>query len=140
MTLTTNDTYSLGALVLAHSLKRANTAHQLAVLVTPTVSEAMRDRLKDVYNVVQEVNVLDSQDAANLALLARPELGVTFTKLHCWRLTQFEKCVFLDADTLVRYMTQKPWIWSAIGVDSIRRFCKIAMNCSSERNCRLLRM
>ncbi|KPU76015.1 uncharacterized protein Dana_GF12803, isoform C [Drosophila ananassae] len=101
VTLTTNDTYSLGALVLAHSLKRANTAHQLAVLVTPTVSEAMRDRLKDVYNVVQEVNVLDSQDAANLALLARPELGVTFTKLHCWRLTQFEKCVFLDADTLV---------------------------------------
>ncbi|XP_037716737.1 glycogenin-2 isoform X2 [Drosophila subpulchrella] len=61
----------------------------------------MRDRLKEVYNVVQEVNVLDSQDAANLALLSRPELGVTFTKLHCWRLVQFEKCVFLDADTLV---------------------------------------
>ncbi|XP_068147681.1 glycogenin-1 isoform X1 [Drosophila tropicalis] len=101
VTLTTNDTYSLGALVLAHSLKRAGTAHQLAVLVTPTVSEAMRDRLKDVYNIVQEVNVLDSQDAANLALLSRPELGVTFTKLHCWRLVQFEKCVFLDADTLV---------------------------------------
>lgn len=48
-----------------------------------------------------EVNVLDSKDEANLALLARPELGVTFTKLHCWRLTQYEKCVFLDADTLV---------------------------------------
>ncbi|EDW91280.1 uncharacterized protein Dyak_GE12180, isoform A [Drosophila yakuba] len=101
VTLTTNDTYSLGALVLAHSLKRAKTAHQLAVLVTPNVSQAMRDRLTEVYNVVQEVNVLDSQDAANLALLSRPELGVTFTKLHCWRLVQFEKCVFLDADTLV---------------------------------------
>ncbi|KQS62261.1 uncharacterized protein Dere_GG22100, isoform D [Drosophila erecta] len=101
VTLTTNDTYSLGALVLAHSLKRAKTAHQLAVLVSPNVSQAMRDRLKEVYNVVQEVNVLDSQDAANLALLSRPELGVTFTKLHCWRLVQFEKCVFLDADTLV---------------------------------------
>ncbi|XP_037929003.1 glycogenin-1-like isoform X3 [Teleopsis dalmanni] len=61
----------------------------------------MRNKLKDVYNVVQEVNVLDSQDAANLALLARPELGITFTKLHCWRLVQFEKCVFLDSDTLV---------------------------------------
>lgn len=112
VTLTTNDTYSLGALVLAHSLKRAGTAHQLAVLVTPTVSEAMRDRLKAVYNVVQEVNVLDSQDAANLALLKRPELGVTFTKLHCWRLVQFEKCVFLDADTLVssarRLRTEQP--------------------------------
>ncbi|XP_050325178.1 putative mediator of RNA polymerase II transcription subunit 12 isoform X4 [Bactrocera neohumeralis] len=101
VTLTTNDTYSLGALVLAHSLRRTGTAHQLAVLVTPAVSAAMRQRLQGVYNVVQEVNVLDSQDAANLALLARPELGVTFTKLHCWRLVQFEKCVFLDADTLV---------------------------------------
>ncbi|XP_073811978.1 glycogenin 1 isoform X5 [Musca autumnalis] len=101
VTLTTNDTYSLGALVLAHSLRRAGTVHKLAVLVTPGVSESMREKLKDVYNVVQEVNVMDSQDAANLALLSRPELGITFTKLHCWRLVQFEKCVFLDSDTLI---------------------------------------
>ncbi|KAL9918749.1 uncharacterized protein ACN427_000929 isoform 3-T3 [Glossina fuscipes fuscipes] len=101
VTLTTNDTYSLGALVLAHSLKRAGTAYQLVVLVTPGISESMRQRLKEVYNIVQEVNVMNSQDAANLALLARPELGVTFTKLHCWRLVQFEKCVFLDSDALV---------------------------------------
>jgi len=44
---------------------------------------------------------MDSNDALNLALLSRPDLGVTFTKLHCWRLTQFSKCVFLDADCLV---------------------------------------
>lgn len=42
VTLATNDSYSLGALVLAHSLKRAGTAHQLAVLITPGVSNAMR--------------------------------------------------------------------------------------------------
>lgn len=47
------------------------------------------------------MDVLDSGDAAHLALLQRPELGITFTKIHCWNLTQFEKCVFLDADTLV---------------------------------------
>lgn len=33
--------------------------------------------------------------------MSRPELGVTFTKLHCWTFTNYEKCVFLDADTLV---------------------------------------
>lgn len=60
-----------------------------------------RDKLATVFDVVQEVNVLDSRDETNLRLLKRPELGITFTKLHCWRLTQFEKCVFLDADTLV---------------------------------------
>ena len=37
----------------------------------------------------------------NLALLNRPELGITFTKLHAWNLTQYSKCVFLDADTMV---------------------------------------
>lgn len=77
------------------------TVHQSVVLITPGVSPSMQEKLKVAFNVVQEVNVLDSKDAANLALLARPELGITFTKLHCWRLTQFEKCVFLDADTLV---------------------------------------
>ncbi|KAK9758439.1 Glycosyl transferase family 8 [Popillia japonica] len=101
VTLATNDSYSLGALVLAHSLKQAGTAHQLAVLVTPGVTNVMRKNLNDVFNVVEEVNLFDSKDEANLRLLKRPELGVTFTKLHCWRLTQFEKCVFLDADVLV---------------------------------------
>lgn len=54
-----------------------------------------------MFNLVQEVNILDSKDETNLKLLKRPELGITFTKLHCWRLTQYDKCVFLDADTLV---------------------------------------
>jgi len=61
----------------------------------------VREKLAAVFSLVQEVNVLDSKDESNLALLARPELGITFTKLHCWRLTQYEKCVFVDADTLV---------------------------------------
>ncbi|OAD56049.1 Glycogenin-1 [Eufriesea mexicana] len=102
VTLATNDAYSLGALVLAHSLRRVNTKYELAILtVSPGVSQSMRDRLSRVFSVVMEVDIFDSKDEANLALLARPELGVTFTKLHCWRLTQYEKCVFLDADTLV---------------------------------------
>jgi len=57
--------------------------------------------MESVFDLVTTVNVLDSEDTVNLELLSRPELGVTFTKLHCWRLTQYSKCVFLDADTLV---------------------------------------
>ena len=60
-----------------------------------------RSRLSQVYHLVHEVPQLDSQDAHSLALLSRPELGVTYTKLNAWQLTQFDKCVFLDADTLV---------------------------------------
>ncbi|XP_047519861.1 glycogenin-1-like isoform X6 [Pieris napi] len=100
VTLATNDSYGLGALVLAHSLRRVGSAYPAVVLITPSVTDAMRERLSAVFEVVT-VDVLDSQDAAHLALLQRPELGITFTKIHCWNLTQYEKCVFLDADILV---------------------------------------
>lgn len=101
VTLATDDTYSLGALVLAHSLKRVHTSRQLVILITSSVTTQMRSLLGQAFDLVEEVNLLDSRDPANLALLNRPELGVTFTKLHCWRLVQFKKCVFMDSDTLV---------------------------------------
>ncbi|CAK1544497.1 unnamed protein product [Leptosia nina] len=101
VTLATNDSYGLGALVLAHSLRRLGSAYPAVVLITPSVTDAMRERLQAVFAEVITVDVLDSQDAAHLALLQRPELGITFTKIHCWNLTQYEKCVFLDADILV---------------------------------------
>ncbi|XP_021132812.1 glycogenin-2 isoform X5 [Anas platyrhynchos] len=61
----------------------------------------MRSVLRSVFDEVIEVDALDSADSVRLALLQRPELGITFTKLHCWTLTHYSKCVFMDADTLV---------------------------------------
>lgn len=60
-----------------------------------------RQVLNRLYDEVLVVDVLDSGDTAHLSMMKRPELGVTFTKLHCWTLTQYSKCVFMDADTLV---------------------------------------
>lgn len=57
--------------------------------------------MEKVFDEVKPVDVLDSKDTAHLALLKRPELGVTLTKIHCWELTQYSKCVFMDADTMV---------------------------------------
>lgn len=54
-----------------------------------------------MFDEVITVDVMDSVDHPHLALLGRPELSITFTKIHCWTLTQYSKCVFLDADTLV---------------------------------------
>lgn len=42
VTLATNDSYSLGALVLAHSLKAVKTVHKLAILITPGVTTPMK--------------------------------------------------------------------------------------------------
>ncbi|KAL4121374.1 hypothetical protein QTP88_013899 [Uroleucon formosanum] len=101
VTLATNDSYSLGALVLAHSLKTVGTVYKLAILITPGVTAPMKRQIEAVFDEVKVVDVLDSKDQTHLALMCRPELGVTFTKLHCWTFTNYDKCVFLDADTLV---------------------------------------
>jgi len=100
VTLATNDGYGAGALVLAHSLRSQNTTKILAIMITPQVSVEMRTLLGQVFDAVITVDVLNSNDSAHLSLLKRPELGVTFTKLHAWTLTQYSKCVFLDADML----------------------------------------
>ncbi|XP_028716732.1 glycogenin-1 isoform X1 [Peromyscus leucopus] len=101
VTLTTNDAYAKGALVLGSSLKQQRTTRRMVVLTTPQVSEPMRKVLETIFDEVVMVDVLDSGDSAHLTLMKRPELGITLTKLHCWSLTQYSKCVFMDADTLV---------------------------------------
>uniref|UniRef100_A0A8D2I4T6 Glycogenin-1 n=1 Tax=Urocitellus parryii TaxID=9999 RepID=A0A8D2I4T6_UROPR len=101
VTLATNDMYCQGALVLGLSLRNHKTSRKLVVLITPEVSSLLRDVLSRVFDEVVEVNLMDSEDYIHLAFLRRPELGVTLTKLHCWTLTRYSKCVFLDADTLV---------------------------------------
>ncbi|XP_053701587.1 glycogenin-1a [Synchiropus splendidus] len=101
VTLATNDCYAKGAMVLGQSLREHDTTKQLVVLIGPHVAEPCRDALRKVFDEVLLVDVMDSGDEAHLSLMKRPDLGVTFTKLHCWTLTQYSKCVFMDADTLV---------------------------------------
>uniref|UniRef100_A0A2I4AQ41 glycogenin glucosyltransferase n=1 Tax=Austrofundulus limnaeus TaxID=52670 RepID=A0A2I4AQ41_AUSLI len=101
VTLATNDSYARGALVLGKSLRNHHTSKTLVVLIGPQLSEPCQSALRRIYDDVILVNVMDSGDTAHLALMKRPDLGVTLTKLHCWTLTQYSKCVFMDADTLV---------------------------------------
>lgn len=100
VTLATNDTYCLGALVLGQSLKQVGTTRSKVILITPDVSAKMKDVLSQVYDVVKEVDTINSGDERILAVMKRPELGVTLTKIHSWSLVEYSKCVFLDSDTL----------------------------------------
>ncbi|KAM3871148.1 glycogenin-1-like [Diretmus argenteus] len=101
VTLATNDSYAKGAMVLGQSLRNHNATKKLVVLIGPHVAEPCRTVLRSIYDEVCVVDVMDSGDTAHLTMMKRPDLGVTFTKLHCWTLTQYSKCVFMDADTLV---------------------------------------
>lgn len=101
VTLATTDSYCKGATVVARCLRRHGTTRSIVVMVTSNVSEQSRLALEDVFDEVITVDPMDSEDRVHLASLGRPELGITFTKIHCWSLTRYSKCVFLDADTLV---------------------------------------
>ncbi|KAL5112952.1 Glycogenin-1 [Taenia crassiceps] len=101
VTLSTNDEYAVGALVLGHSLRRSGTSMEITVLVTEGVSQGFREILRGVYDNIIVVKPILSFSKHNLCLLGRSSLAITYTKLYCWKLVQFSKCVFLDADTIV---------------------------------------
>ncbi|XP_026217297.1 glycogenin-2 isoform X2 [Anabas testudineus] len=101
VTLATTDPYCMGAVVVARGLRRHGTTRSIVAMVTPNISQQSRLSLEAAFDEVIVVDVMDSEDHLRLSLLGRPELGITFTKIHCWTLTQYSKCVFLDADTLV---------------------------------------
>jgi glycogenin glucosyltransferase len=81
VTLVTNDNYAVGALTLAASLKRVSSTKKLAIMITNTVSDNIKNTLGEVFDDVIAVDAMDSDDIASLTLLDRTELGITFTKV-----------------------------------------------------------
>ena len=65
------------------------------------ISASTLSALHSLFDSLVQVEQLCSDNEANLALLGKPELCVTFTKVLVWSLVQFSKVVFLDADMLV---------------------------------------
>ncbi|KAJ2256875.1 glycogenin glucosyltransferase [Coemansia sp. RSA 455] len=101
-TLLTTDSYVHGALVLAASLRATGTRHEIICLVADgQLSRPALERLAPAFDRIVSVPILDTNDANNLALLGRPDLGSTVTKIGIWALTEYERVAFLDADTLV---------------------------------------
>lgn len=58
------------------------------------------DILQTLYDHVIPVDRIHNPNPANLYLLNRGDLLYAFTKINVWRLVQFRKIVFLDADVV----------------------------------------
>ncbi|KAJ7170067.1 glycosyltransferase family 8 protein [Mycena filopes] len=109
VTLLTSDAYLPGALALAGALKDVHPApavapevdFQTVCLVTPeSVDVAAIKHLRRAFDVVVGVEIIAQEDDKGLKLLGRLDLNTVLTKLHVFRLTQYSKIIFLDADVL----------------------------------------
>ncbi|CAG7955278.1 unnamed protein product [Penicillium nalgiovense] len=95
-TLLLSDNYLPGAMVLAHSLRDNGTRARLVALFTP-------DRLQS--STIDELRLIPvssmvNDTPANLWLMDRPDLIATFTKIELWRLTQYQRVVYIDCDVV----------------------------------------
>ncbi|CDO72950.1 Glycosyltransferase Family 8 protein [Trametes cinnabarina] len=108
-TLVTSDHYLPGALAVAAALKELHPSpptppevpFQTVCLVTPeTVDVSSIKLLRRAFDVVIGVEVIEQEDTKGLQLLGRPDLSHVLTKLHVFRLKQYSKIIFLDADVL----------------------------------------
>ena len=100
-TLVMTPDYLPGAAVLAHSLRESGTSRKLACLITQDSLPATTvQELQSLYNYVIPVERLGTPFPANLYLMNRPDLLYTLSKINLWRLAQFRKVVYLDADVV----------------------------------------
>lgn len=103
VTMVTSDSYVVGALVLGHSLianGQMTPGRQLICMTTDAISRSSLTALQSIFKTVP-VPTLDTHDSVRLALLGRPDLGQSLTKVAVWALSGVSKAVFLDADMLV---------------------------------------
>lgn len=107
VTLVTSDSYLPGALAISGALKDVHqtepheVTYDTVCMVTPeTLDITTIKLLRKTYDVVIGVEVIGQSDPTGLNLLGRPDLDTVLTKLHVFRLTQYSKVIFLDADVL----------------------------------------
>ncbi|KAH8916235.1 glycosyltransferase family 8 protein [Atractiella rhizophila] len=95
VTLLTSTNYLPGVLVTINALKDLEASNPNSVPFQTAIRALRRN-----FDLVVGVEEIVSGNEAELRLLGRPDLFSTLTKLHLWRLIQFRRLIYLDADTL----------------------------------------
>jgi glycogenin glucosyltransferase len=97
--LCNGEAYLPGVEALGSSLKTSGTVKPMVVMVTPEVRPITRERLLAQGWKIHEIAPIPNPNAATQQML--PRFGAAYTKLRAWQLTDFDKVVLLDADTIV---------------------------------------
>ncbi|TCQ07719.1 alpha-N-acetylglucosamine transferase [Rhizobium sp. PP-F2F-G36] len=117
VTLVTNSDYAMGAKALCRSIRRTGTAADIVVLHTPAVAIDALAPLAEFGVRLVETDLLPLSDAFNERHARRNVHAAApftkgrkpafhspldnFCKLRLWQLTDYERCIFIDADALV---------------------------------------
>jgi alpha-N-acetylglucosamine transferase len=117
VTLVTNRDYAAGALALTRSLRLTGTKADIVVLHTGAVTEGDLTPILALGARAVRAELLPTSDAFNerhararlhtVAPFTKGEKPAfhtpldNFVKLRLWQLSEYEKCVFIDADALV---------------------------------------
>ncbi|WP_394688057.1 glycosyltransferase [Hoeflea sp.] len=117
VTLVTNQDYAMGALALVRSIRLTGSKADIVVLHTGGVDDGSLAPLSELGCRLVRTELLDTSDGFN-ARHSRGKLHAdapftkgrkpafhspldNFCKLRLWQLTDYESCVFIDADALV---------------------------------------
>lgn len=94
--ISNGDSYVPGVEALGRSLQIHGTKEPMVVMATPDVPEAARRALHAEGWSIREVPPIENPSKEVLF----PRFGATFCKLRVWQLTEYDKVVFMDADTI----------------------------------------
>jgi hypothetical protein len=97
--LTGGDAYLPGVEVLGQSIRASGSNVPHVVMVTPDVGASARGALSAQGSILRDIEPIPNPSPARAHLY--PRFAHVFTKLRAWDLTEYDKLVLLDADTIV---------------------------------------
>jgi glycogenin len=97
--LCNGDSYVPGVEVLGKSLEASGTKEAMLLMVTADIPTSTREKLASQGWSIRDVAPVANPNPTTQQLF--PRFDKTFTKLRAWELTDVDKIVLLDADTVV---------------------------------------
>ena len=99
-TLITSDSFLMGVETMLYSLRATGTAQPIVVLVTDQVSHSTCAKIQCCQPGIV-VKLVPSIPNPNTSVHMEGWVNSGYTKLNIWALCEFEKIVYIDADTVV---------------------------------------
>jgi len=101
ITYTCSDSYIPGIIALYKSLRSSGNTKDLIVMVTEDVTDEAKDLLKDYDVKFSPVEKIYYDGPGEVLSRYKNSSWKMFTKLNIWKHTDYDKLVYLDADTLI---------------------------------------